>query len=183
MARTMGKYFLAIKPYEQESQRITELKRQLLESFGLKYALKSPPHITLKMPFVHNVLKEKELIKSLQAFVSKEQPFLLSLRGVGSFGSRVAFIKVKYPPDLKSFQQRLIIFCKKNLKKKLELSDTNYHPHLTVAFKDFKKGQFEPVMDFIRKASIDARFQVDQITLLKKVNGIWVPIADMKMSD
>lgn len=54
----MGKYFLAIVPDEAICDEVTILKEQLRDSFGLKYALRSPPHITLKMPFVHNEKKK-----------------------------------------------------------------------------------------------------------------------------
>lgn len=91
MSGKMGKYFLAIVPDEQTCEKVTLVKEQLRESFGLKYALRSPPHITLKMPFVHNEKKEGELIKALQVYIAKEDAFPLTVRGVGSFGNRVAF--------------------------------------------------------------------------------------------
>lgn len=181
MSGKMGKYFLAIVPDEQTCEKVTLLKEQLRESFGLKYALRSPPHITLKMPFVHSEKKEGELIKVLQGYIAKEKAFPLAIRGVGSFGNRVAFLKVKYPPELKFFQQGLTTFFKRNLKKNLELSDTNYHPHLTVAFKDFKKGQFENVMEFVKQAGVTESFLIHQVSLLKKVEGRWLRIADIKL--
>lgn len=183
MSRKIEKYLLAIVPEESVCQKITQLKEQLYESFGLKYALKSPPHITLKMPFVHNEKKEGELIKLLQGYIAKEKTFPLSLRGVGAFGNRVSFLKVRYPPELMLFQQGLIRFFKRNLKKHLELSDTNFHPHLTVAFKDFKKGQFDEVMECVKNAAIKESIQVHQVSLLKKVNGLWVKIADINLKN
>ena len=181
MSGKMGKYFLAIVPEVQTCEKVTLLKEQLRESFGLKYALKSPPHITLKMPFVHNEKKEEDLIKVFQYYFAKKSAFPLGIRGVGAFGNRVVFLKIKYPPELKLFQRELTVFLKRNLKKNLELSDTNYYPHLTVAFKDLKKNQFENVMEFVKRAGIKDSLLVHQVSLLKKVEGPWLRIADFKM--
>ena len=147
-----------------------------------KYALKSPPHITLKMPFVHNENKEGELVKLLRRFFEQEKSFSLSLGKIGSFGSRVAFIKVKYPPELKSCQQRLIDFSKTVLKKNIELSDSNYHPHLTLAYRDVKKEQFESVLEYLKDNSVKGSFDVQQVYLLKKVDGNWRTIEEIKLS-
>ncbi|AEL26071.1 Phosphoesterase HXTX [Cyclobacterium marinum DSM 745] len=183
MSGKMGKYFLAIVPDEAICDEVTILKEQLRDSFGLKYALRSPPHITLKMPFVHNEKKEGELIKALEAYINNIKSFPLIIRGVGSFGSRVAFLKLRYPPELKVFQHGLVDFFKRRLKKNLELSDTNYYPHLTVAFKDFKKGQFEDVMAFVKDAKVKQSLQVHQVSLLKKVDGRWLRIADFQLTN
>ncbi len=178
----MGKYFLAIVPDEPLKSAITELKKELRAAFGIKYALKSPPHITLKMPFVHNENKEGELVKSLSEFFEKEKSFSLALGRIGSFGNRVAFMKVKYPPELLSCQQRLMVFSKAVLKKNIELSDSNYHPHLTLAFKDVKKDQFGPVLEYLKESSVKGSFNVHQVCLLKKVQGAWDIIEEIELS-
>lgn len=178
----MGKYFLAIVPDEPLKDAITDLKEQLRASFGIKYALKSPPHITLKMPFVHSENKEVELVKSLRKFFEQEKSFSLSLGRIGSFGNRVAFMKVKYPPELLFCQQRLIAFSKTVLKKSIELSDTNYHPHLTLAYRDVKKDQFEQVLEYLKGNSVKGSFNVHQVYLLKKVDGFWRIIEEIKLS-
>jgi 2'-5' RNA ligase len=143
MPKVMGKYFLAIVPNEPVLGMVTNLKEKLFEVFGIKYALKSPPHITLKMPFLHNEKKEEPMLKLLQGFFEQEKCFSLSLGGIGSFGNRVAFLKIKYPPEFKDIQQRLIAFVRVVLKKDIEISDRNYHPHMTMAYRDVKKISFK----------------------------------------
>ena len=182
MPKVIGKYFLAIVPDEPIKGAITSLKEGLQASFGIKYALKSPPHITLKMPFVHNENKEKELLQTLGRFFLKEKSFSLSLGGIGAFGNRVVFMKVKYPPELKHCQERLRDFTKTVLKKNIELSDANYHPHMTLAFRDFKKDQFEPVIEYLKMNNIRYQFMVSQVALLKKVDGYWVVLEYIKLS-
>jgi 2'-5' RNA ligase len=182
MPKIMGKYFLAIVPDEPVLKMVTELKEKLYEIFGIKYALKSPPHITLKMPFLHNEKKEGQMVKLLQGFFEQEKSFSLALGGVGSFGKRVAFLKIKYPPELKESQQRLLVFTKTVLKKTIEISDHNYHPHMTVAYRDIKRDQFQQVMDYLRPRKIFGSFEVREVSVLKKKNGAWVIIEKIKLS-
>lgn len=173
MPKTLGKYFIALVPQEPVRQEITRLKWLLKEEFGVKYALKSPPHITLKMPFLYNEQKEAILGRRLEGFFQEERGFSLSLSGIGSFGNRVVFLKVKYPPELLGLQQRLISFGKRNLGQHIELSDLNYTPHLTLAFKDIKKHQFEAVRVFLKSKVGRYHVEINQASLLKKTMSNW----------
>lgn len=169
----MGKYFIALVPKEPVKQEIIRLKWLLKEEFGVKYALKSPPHITLKMPFLFNENKEALLAHKLECFFQEEKGFSLSLSGVGNFGNRVAYLRVRYPPELLAMQQRLVSYGKKNLGQNIELSDKNYHPHLTLAFKDIKKHQFETLLVFLKTKVDRYHMEVDQVSLLKKMTSNW----------
>jgi 2'-5' RNA ligase len=182
MPKVMGKYFLAIVPDEPVIGMVTDLKEELFEVFGIKYALKSPPHITLKMPFLHNEKKEGVLLKLLQGFFEQEKRFSLALGGIGSFGNRVAFLKIKYPPVLKESQQRLLAFTRVVLKKDLEISDRNYHPHMTMAYRDVKKDEFQQVLDYLEPRKIKASFEVHEVSLLKKKNEAWVIIEKFRLT-
>ncbi|SHM56593.1 2'-5' RNA ligase [Cyclobacterium lianum] len=173
MPKKLGKYFIAIVPPEPVKEKITEIKAQVKAEFGVKYALRSPPHITLKMPFVFPEKKEANLEKKLGSFFSQETPFSLSLSGIGKFGERVIYLRVRYPPDLLLMQQRLVRFGKRNLGQKIELSDLNYTPHLTLAFKDIRKPDFVPLMNFLKSRVSRYDLEVTQVSLLKKTNSIW----------
>jgi 2'-5' RNA ligase len=109
----------------------------------------------------------------LQGFFEQEKSFSLSLGGIGSFGKRVAFLKIKYPPELKESQQRLLAFTRVVLKKDIEISDRNYHPHMTMAYRDVKKDQFQQVMDYLEPRKIKGSFKISEVSLLKKNNGTW----------
>ncbi|WP_162418486.1 2'-5' RNA ligase family protein [Cyclobacterium roseum] len=173
MAKSLRKYFLAIVPDEPLRQEITALKLAIQERFGCKYALKSPPHITLKMPFLYNEQKEKQLENRLRGFFGEEAGFSLELDGVGSFRERVVFLRVKYPPELPALQQRLVTYGKRQLGQQIELSDMNYHPHLTVAFRDIKKGHLADIMAFIRPRFMRQSMTVHRVSLLKKSPLSW----------
>ncbi|MFO7823386.1 MAG: 2'-5' RNA ligase family protein [Cyclobacterium sp.] len=174
MPKKMGKYFIALVPEEPLRQEISHLKHLLKEEFGVKYALKSPPHITLKMPFVYNENKESVLEAKLESFFLEESGFDLSLSGIGHFGNRVVYLRVKYPPDLPALQQRLVRYGKRTLGQHIELSDLNYHPHLTLAFKDIKKDHFDMLIEFLKSKVSRYHMAVETVSLLKKTDSHWI---------
>src|SRR5690554_7580542 len=98
MAKILQKYFIAIVPTGDLQEKATELKFKLRETFNLKYALRSPAHITLKMPFLWNEVKEERLTNRLTSFFQSQPEFSLRLQGIGKFGRRVIFIKMKDQP-------------------------------------------------------------------------------------
>lgn len=182
MAKSIGKYFIAIVPEGEIQQKATDLKLMLKEDFNLKYALKSPAHVTLKMPFNWNEAKESKLIDLLTGFCQDQQPFQLKFSGFDKFGKRVIFIKIKENPTLSSLQIGLSKFCKTNLNLVEELSDRAYHPHMTLAFKDLKEIRFAEYWDFIKKQKFEAKEEVKDIALLKRIEGKWVVVNKFELN-
>ncbi|MCL6258967.1 2'-5' RNA ligase family protein [Aquiflexum sp. TKW24L] len=183
MAKSIGKYFIAIVPEGEIQQKATELKVLLKDNFNLKYALKSPAHVTLKMPFNWNEAKEDKLNGLLQSFFENFSPFDLSYSGFDRFGRRVIFIKVMEDSALFSIQLALSKYCKTDLKLVEELSDRAYHPHMTLAFKDIKLIHFDAYWDFIKKQKFDAKQEVNDIALLKRIEGRWVVVRRFKLGE
>jgi|SRR5690554_1496105 len=171
MAKILSKYFLAIVPTGEVQEKVTALKLELKETFNLKYALRSPAHITLKMPFQWNEAKEERLTTKLASFFQSQPEFSLKLRGIGKFGRRVIFIQVREQPLLRELQGGLVEMCKTKLNLKKELSDEAYHPHMTLAFKDMKERLFESYWDFLRGFDLSYSMEVKEVALLKK-NGV-----------
>ncbi|MEX2592989.1 MAG: 2'-5' RNA ligase family protein [Anditalea sp.] len=175
MSKVFQKYFIAIVPEGQLQEDVTDLKLQLKEKFNLKYALKSPAHITLKMPFSWNAAKEDNLKSRLRQFFNQQSGFELRLNGIGKFSRRVIYVKVGGQlADLKVLQENLASTCKANLKLKVELSDYAYHPHMTLAFKDLKDQFFEEYISFLRSIGFHDTLEVKEVALLKKEIGRWV---------
>jgi len=169
----MRKYFLAIIPDEPLYEKVHQLKLDIKDKFRLKYSLKSPPHITLKMPFVYNEAKEEVLIDKLQGFIDGISPFELAIGEIKTFGSRVIFLNVQPKEELIRLQAGLKSYCRRELKLVDELSDRNYHPHMTVVFKDIKKGEFENILNYVRERAVEGSITVESIYLLKKIAGDW----------
>lgn len=182
MAKSIGKYFIAIVPEGEIQQNATELKLKLKENFNLRYALKSPAHITLKMPFNWNEAKEEKLNVLLKSFFDKIRSFDLRYSGFDRFGRRVIFIKTEEQPALFSLQLTLSKYCKTDLKLVEELSDRAYHPHMTLAFKDVKPLQFDTYWSFMKKHKFDASETVRTVALLKRKEGRWVVVSRFQLN-
>ncbi|SFO33946.1 2'-5' RNA ligase [Algoriphagus ornithinivorans] len=173
--KNMQKYFLAILPPQEFLEKVEELKLHLREKFNVKYALKSPAHVTVKMPFSYDEHKEEKLASMLQDFCSNKSTFGMRVKGVDTFGKRVIFLDIKAEQDLYTFQSDLKKFLKTQVHLPDELSDRNYHPHMTVAFKDLKRQIFEAVFQEVKEAKLESEFQVSELTLLKRLDGKWSP--------
>ncbi|WPR75131.1 2'-5' RNA ligase family protein [Algoriphagus sp. NG3] len=169
----MQKYFLAIVPEGGFQEQVTQLKLEIRDRFEAKYALKSPAHITLKMPFVYNEAKEIRLIEKLGDFLVNYVPFDLEVKGVSTFGERVIYLGVEAGQGLYDFQEALKTYCKKELNLIDELSDRNFHPHMTVAFKDIKKSRFQNILQYARKYNLTCKLTVSHLALLKRIDGRW----------
>jgi 2'-5' RNA ligase len=179
--KVMQKYFLAIVPAGPIQDNCTEIKNEIKEKFNVKYALKSPAHVTLKMPFSYNEAKEEKLIESLRKFLTSFEGFPVSFGGVDTFGKRVIFISVKADDRLTKLQSGLKEFCKRELNLVDELSDRNFHPHMTIAFKDLKEIHFDEILKLVKKKSLKEDFFVNTVTLLKRIEGRWISVKDIKI--
>lgn len=177
MAKKVEKYFIALVPDGRVQDLATSVKEVLKERFGTKYALKSPAHITVKMPFLWNENKEQELAGVLSRFASDYAPFPLILKGFGHFRQRVIFINVLPQRRLDELQAALGQLAKAKLKLEIELSDQNFRPHMTVAYNDLKKRDFQDCLDLVQSLGFDKTFQVEDLALLKKLNGRWEVVA------
>lgn len=172
----LQKYFLAILPPQSFTEEVRRLKLELCDAFGVKQGLRSPAHITLKMPFSYNAHKEEKLIRLLQGFGRDCSPINLELGGVGQFRDKVVYLAVQSENGLYEMQERLMAFCRQVLHLPLERSDLLYHPHLTIAFRDVKKTQLEGLIDRVSEAALSCRFETGQFCLLKRIDGKWEAI-------
>ncbi len=177
----MQKYFLAIVPEGELQERVRKLKLDIKDRYQAKYALKSPAHITLKMPFVYNQAKEEKLIEKLEGFIGAYEPMTLTIQGVKTFGDRVIYLGVEAGENLYVFQKELRTFCKRELNLVEELSDRNYHPHMTVAFKDIKKPQFQNIVQFSSDLNVYGEMEISEIWLLKRLNSRWFLYKEIKV--
>ncbi|MDO9552464.1 2'-5' RNA ligase family protein [Rhodonellum sp.] len=169
----MTKYFVAYVPEGEIQEEATKLKLELYEAFNLKYALKSPSHVTLKMPFSWNEAKEEKLIQKIKEFFDGIQALPLTFQGFGKFGRRVIFVNVVGNPELSKMQREFSSYCKTALNQVEELSDKSFRPHMTLAYKDTKENRFEEYWDFISQKKFSKEVLVDKIALLRRVERKW----------
>lgn len=170
----VSKYFIAIIPPSPIYEEINQLKEYCKENFNSKAALRSPPHITLHMPFQWKEAKEEKLILALQNFVSTEKGFQINLKNFSCFEPRVIFIHVKKKDSLNLFQKRLQRFCRTQLNLlNAEYKDLTFHPHVTIAFRDLKKSLFPKAWNIFREKKFEGQFMATFIALLKYDTNRW----------
>jgi len=167
------KYFIALVPDGELQEKATSLKELLKERFNIKYALKSPAHITLKMPFSFNEAKEDYLEFRIKDFLKEYRPLKLIVGGIRTFGDRVVYLNVEAKEDLNFLQKNLKNFCKRELKLSDELSDRNFHPHMTIAFKDLKKIPVPNIIKALEELPVLEEINFNQLSLLKRIEGKW----------
>lgn len=167
-------YFVAVIPPSPVFEEALELKEYFKEKYHSKAALNSPPHITLHMPFLWNGEKEKKVITALDAFAKKWDPIKICLDNFASFPPRVIFINVTESDALDALQRELHRY----FKRELDIFNANYkdkpfHPHLTLAFRDLRKSQYQLAWHEFSKREFKAEFVADKIALLKHNGQRW----------
>lgn len=175
----LGKYFIGLLPPVTLEDQLHLLKQGFAEQFQVKYALQTPAHLTLKMPFLYKEAKERELAARLTAALDTQAPFQLKLTRIGHFGRRNIHQQVASSESLMQLQTTLRSFCKRSLHLVEELSDRNFQPHLTLAYKDLKPIHFEEVLEFARQNAVQGDFLVERAYLLKNVENRWQVIAPL----
>ena len=167
-------YFIAVLPPEEIQDEITHLKHEVAEKFDSKHALRSPPHITLHMPFKWKDKRYEELVDVIKNLNSELMPFEVRLKNFDFFEPRVVFVDVAENGRLEELQKKVVDACRKQLR----LDNANYknrpfHPHVTIGFRDLKKRLFYEAKKEFEERNYDSSFQVDQITLLKHDGKKW----------
>ncbi len=160
-------YFIAIVPPEGIQKEITKLKHFVADRFGSKHALNAPPHITLHMPFRWKEKKVDKLFRTIDEINEEFKPFEIELNGFDFFEPRVVFVNVVENQALNKLQKLVVDRCR----KKLKLDNANYrdqafHPHITVAHRDFNKQRFLEMRDYFVDKAYSASFSVNQGSLL-----------------
>jgi 2'-5' RNA ligase len=178
------KYFIAIVPPSPIYEEVNELKHYFNERYQTKGALKSPPHITLHMPFLWKEKNEGHLIQKLTQFSQSHTSFPLELKGFGSFVPRVIFVQIVPNKALFALHSALTKFCKTELRLYNSMyKDQPFHPHLTVAFRDLKKALFNIAWKEFESRSFERSFSCEWISLLKHDSRRWNVIKQFSLSN
>ncbi len=173
MPKSLQKYFIAISPEGNVQEQALQLKELVREQYNAKHALKSPAHITLKMPFVWNEHKEEKLLGLLQAFFEDKNAFDLEVKGIGRFGRRIIYARVHHDPELTELQAELKAYTRLHLKLHQEMSDQAFHAHMTLVYRDLKPRFFDECLALLKEKGIYGQVRVRDIALLKKVENRW----------
>lgn len=131
----------------------------------------SPPHITVKAPFVPRGTLAL-VTDRLEEISSRIEPFEIRVNGLGTFGSKVIYVRVEKSPELRRLHSLLL----EGLEEYIEcISDKyegqNYTPHLTVAEK-LATEDFEPAWAAMARFRPRLRFMVEHLHILRG-QGRW----------
>ena len=167
-------YFMGIMPPVDIQHEITLTKEYFRDTYGASHALKSPPHITLVPPFRLPVSGEKDLIHNLKSFAAAEEAFSIQLENFNAFPPRVIFVDVKPAEKLNGLYERITGFAAGALGHSVgSKGNRHFSPHVTVAFKDLRKEDFNDAWPEFRNKKINFEFVADRITLFKHNGRKW----------
>lgn len=169
-------YFIATVPETPLSDEVNALREYVGERYESSAALRSPPHITLHMPFRWREDREAQLVSTLSEFIKAGSfdEFTIALRDFGAFAPHVIFVGVVPNEALNNLQHALVLFCRQKLNLfNADYKDRPYHPHVTIAFRDLKKAQFLEAWREFETRKFKADFVARGISLLKHDGHRW----------
>lgn len=173
-ARVEKLYFVAIVPPSPIYEEAFEQKVYFKTKYNSKASLNSPPHITLHMPFRWTEQDEDDLANQLQVFAENNAPVAIHLNGFSSFPPKVIFINVEITPELQKLQKDLERYFKRELNLfNAKYKDLPFHPHLTLAFRDLKKPNYQKAWEEFVGKNYQATFLADKMALLKHSGSLW----------
>jgi 2'-5' RNA ligase len=172
-------YFVAIIPPQELCDAITAVKNDFKERFSSKHALRLIPHITLKAPFSSaNEAKVKDWFSNVPSTVP---PFQQRLHHFNCFSNKrnpVIFIEPELNDALKQLQRDIIADFKKNFATiPVPQNELNFHPHITVGYRDLSYENFLLAWSEYRDKSFDASFRVENFCLLQHDRKQWNTIS------
>lgn len=166
-------YFIAVVPPEDIRDRVTKIKEDFHDHYQSGHALKSPPHITLHMPFKWKENKLPILENSLQVCGEKFSGFDISIKDYDAFPPRVIFLNVNHSNELNSLYKEVMMQMKKFNILNANYKGRPFHPHMTVAFRDLRKQKFFEAWKRYKDEKISFRFPVRSFFLLRHTGKLW----------
>jgi 2'-5' RNA ligase len=173
-------YFIAIVCPPETDKNVLKFKNWMKEQFACVVALKSPAHITLIPPFWLDERKEKKLQETLQTFANDMYELEIQLDGFSKFGKRVLFIRVQENPGLNKIKSQAENHFARSFGDVIEKEDKPFHPHITIASRDLKPGDFEKAWQHFENKIFKENFRSKTISLLKLTAGKWKVIAEKR---
>ncbi len=173
-------YFFAILCPGELNHKIQPFKLWMKEHYGTAAALKSPAHITMIQPFWLEETREENLAQTFQLFKSDMDELEIQLDGFSHFGKKVLFVKVKEDPALEELKHQAENHFLLSFSDRIKKDDRPFHPHVTIATRDLKPGDFDKAWLHFSEKIFKESFRARAISLLKLVDGKWKMIAEKK---
>lgn len=164
MVNSEIEYFIGLGLPRQESDLLAKIRRELEG----RAVLSSPPHVTIKPPFVYHFARA--LDQQLASFAKDQQGFEVRFEKVASFAHRkygTVYLAPEKGEDLRKLEQDL----SKRIKYLPEQSQ--FIPHLTVANR-IDLDRLEEVKKQVRSLGLKLKLKVNNLTLYEHERfGAW----------
>lgn len=173
-------YFIALIPHRELREQITVLKQDFATRFNSKKALKVFPHITLKAPFKLSTNAHEELIRWFNDLHLLQGQFRIQLKNFGAFDNKrnpVVFVQPVVTKELQALRQQLIASFSSAFPALLHPVDREFHPHITIAYRDLSTVMFTKAWSEYQNKQFDASFEIDAIYLCQHDSKKWNIIA------
>lgn len=166
---------IAIIPPEPVFSQVRHEQEYIRDTWGPSHALRTPPHLTIIPPLALNSAEVGLLYGMADAIAYESSPFDIELNGYGAFRPRVIFIHPNIPPALQALHDIWRLALLSRMPHVLDkYPDRPFHPHVTLAHKDVKGGQFAPMWSYYANKEFHAQFHVDHFHILKHIGEGWV---------
>ena len=172
-AATHSMFYIAVLCGPEIDKKIQAHKVWMRERFGCTVALKSAAHITLIPPFWLANEQEQLLIETLHSFATSVQPFTIHLKNFAHFSNKVIFAAVEENHLLGSLRKATEDHFMVPFHNSIKPDDRPFHPHVTIANRDIKPGDFNKAWAHFEKLHFDETFEASKISLLKLSPGKW----------
>jgi 2'-5' RNA ligase len=173
-------YFIAIIPPEEIATEITSFKQEMANIYNSKKALRVMPHITLKAPFTIPSHQDATILEWFENIKTNVNPFEITLNGFGAFDNPknpVIFVKPEESVPMRLLQKDILVAFKKQFFNiQLHFHEEEFHPHMTIAYRDLAYTEFEKAWKIFNKKHFSATFYNNTFYLLKH-NGVQWKIA------
>jgi 2'-5' RNA ligase len=173
-------YYVAILCPPGIDKEILGFKNFMKDRFGCTAALKSPAHITMVTPFWFEETREDELQQTLQSFASDLNDLQIQLNGFSHFNKRVLFVNIEDNPGIEEIRNQAERHFIGSLGDAIRKDDRPFHPHVTIATRDMKPGDFTEAWEHFSRKEFMTSFQTGTINLLKLDPDRWNVIGEKK---
>ncbi|MDV6169175.1 2'-5' RNA ligase family protein [Flavobacterium sp. DG1-102-2] len=175
-------YFVALIPHDTIAGEVTGFKNDFADNYNSSKALRSMPHITLKAPFKLLAREHKNLMEWFTGIRPVVEPFVVELQDFGSFPNKdnpVIYVKPVMTPSLERLQKAILTSFEHAYPEiSIPYTERNFHPHMTIAYRDLTPEQYERAMDAYQHKKYSASFRADKFHLLQHDGERWSVVAE-----
>jgi 2'-5' RNA ligase len=178
-------------PPEPMLQEFDALSQELSELTGAKVALTYPPHVTLRTGFL---VPEEDLSVWKDSFthhLSSISPAKIQLKGLinHQYTDRETGLEhyfcgfdVSLTAELQSFHKQLLSYIPYRKRQQ-----TNYQPHLSLAYKDLNREGSEKIAQWLRdhpNVGAESRsWLADRISVYHECEGKWIVFDEFSVQE